>query len=106
MAKYLAQCNYVGEGIKGLLKEGGTSRRAIVEKLVRSLGGTLEAFYYAFGDTDLYVIADVPDNVSMTAIALTVNATGTVTVRTTVLLTPEQVDEATKKSPAYKPLVS
>jgi uncharacterized protein with GYD domain len=103
MPKYLAQCNYVGEGIKGLLKEGGSSRRAIVEKLVKSLGGTVEAFYYAFGETDLYVIADVPDNVSMTAIALTVNATGTVTVKTTVLITPEEVDEAAKKSPSYRP---
>ena len=103
MPKYLAQCNYVGEGIKGLLKEGGSSRRAIVEKLVKSLGGTVEAFYYAFGETDLYVIADVPDNVSMATIALTVNATGTVTVKTTVLLTPEEVDEAAKKSPSYRP---
>ena len=103
MPKYLAQCNYVGEGLKGLLKEGGSSRRAIVEKLVKSLGGTVEAFYYAFGETDLYVIADVPDNVSMAAIALTVSATGTVTVKTTVLITPEEIDEAAKKSPSYRP---
>ena len=103
MPKYLAQCNYVGEGIKGLHKEGGSSRRAIVEKLVKSLGGTVEAFYYAFGEIDLYVIADVPDNVSMTAIALTVNATGAITVKTTVLITPEEVDEAAKKTPTYRP---
>ncbi len=64
MAKYLIQANYVGEGIKGLLKEGGSSRRAAVEKLAESLGGTIEAYYYAFGDTDLFVIADMPDNVS------------------------------------------
>jgi uncharacterized protein with GYD domain len=103
MPKYLGQCNYVGEGLKGLLKEGGSSRRAIVEKLVQSLGGTVEAFYYAFGETDLYVIADVPDNISMTTIALTINATGAVTVKTTVLLTPEEVDEAVKKTPTYRP---
>jgi uncharacterized protein with GYD domain len=103
MPKYLAQCNYVGEGLKGLLKEGGSSRRAVVERLVKSLGGTVEAFYYAFGETDLYVIADVPDNVSMAAIALTVSATGAVTVKTTVLITPEEVDEAAKKSPGYRP---
>ena len=102
MPKYLVQANYVGEGIKGLLKEGGSSRRAIVEKLAKSLGGTLEAFYYAFGETDLYVIADAPDNASMAAIALTVSATGTVTVKTTVLMTPEEVDEAAKKSPSYR----
>jgi uncharacterized protein with GYD domain len=103
MPKFLLQANYVGDGIKGLLKEGGTSRRAAAEAAVNSLGGTLEAFYYAFGETDAYVIVDVPDNVSMTAIALTVSASGVVTVKTTVLITPEEVDAAVKKSPAYRP---
>ncbi len=103
MAKYLAQCNYVGEGLKGLLKEGGSSRRAVVEKLVQSLGGKVEAFYYAFGDTDLYIIIDAPDNISAAAATLTVNASGAIAVKTTVLLTPEEIDEAVKKSPAYRP---
>jgi uncharacterized protein with GYD domain len=103
MPKYLVQANYVGEGVKGLLKEGGTSRRAVAEKLIKSLGGTMEAFYYAFGETDAYIIADLPDNASMAAIALTVSASGAVTVKTTVLMTPEQVDEATKKTPSYRP---
>jgi len=103
MPKYLVQANYVGEGVKGLLKEGGTSRRAAAEKLIKSLGGTMEAFYYAFGETDAYIIADLPDNASMAAIALTVSASGAVTVKTTVLMTPEQVDEATKKTPSYRP---
>jgi uncharacterized protein with GYD domain len=103
MPKYLIQANYVGEGVKGLLKEGGTSRRAAVEEAVKSLGGTLEVFYYAFGETDAYVIAEAPDNVSMAAVALTANASGVVTVKTTVLLTPEEVDEAVKKTPSYRP---
>lgn len=103
MPKYLAQCNYVGEGVKGLLKEGGSSRRAVVEKLVESVGGTLEAFYYAFGETDLYVIADLPDNESMSAVALLVAASGAITIKTTVLITPEEVDEAVKKTPHYQP---
>jgi uncharacterized protein with GYD domain len=103
MPKYLAQCNYVGEGIKGLLKDGGSSRRAVVEKLIQSLGGKVEAFYYAFGDTDLYIIVDAPNNVNVAAAILTVNATGALTVKTTVLLTPEEIDEAVKKSPAYRP---
>jgi uncharacterized protein with GYD domain len=102
--KYLVQVNYVGEGIKGLLKEGGSSRRAIVEKLIKSLGGTMEAFYYAFGETDLFVIADLPDDASMAAIALTVAATGTIAIKTTVLLTPEEIDAAGKKSPLYRAL--
>jgi len=101
--KYLAHCNYVGEGVKGLLKEGGTSRRAVVEKLVGSMGGTVETFYYAFGETDLYVIADLPDNESMTAVALMVAASGAIKIKTTVLITPEEVDEAAKKTPIYSP---
>ena len=103
MPKYLVQANYVGEGVKGLLKEGGTGRRAAVEKLIKSLGGTLEAFYYAFGETDAYVIAEIPDNASMAAIALTVSASGAATVKTTVLMTPEDIDEAAKKTPSYRP---
>ena len=103
MPKYLAHCNYVGEGIKGLLKEGGSSRRAVVEKLIESMGGSLEAFYYAFGEADLYVIADLPDNESMTAVALLVAASGAIEIKTTVLITPEEVDEAAKKTPIYTP---
>jgi uncharacterized protein with GYD domain len=103
MPKYLVQANYVGEGLKGLLKEGGSSRRAAVEKLFGSLGGKVEAFYYAFGDTDLFVIADVPDNVTAAALSLTVNAVGAATAKVTVLLTAEEIDAATKKSPSYRP---
>ena len=103
MPKYLVQANYVGEGIKGLLKEGGSSRRAAVEKLFGSLGGKVEAFYYAFGDTDLFVIADVPDNVTAAALSLTVNAAGAATAKVTVLLTPEEIDAAGKKTPSYRP---
>lgn len=102
MAKYLLQANYVGEGVKGLLKEGGTSRRAAAEEAVRSVGGTVEAFYFAFGPTDAYVIVDVPDNVSMAALALAISASGVVKVNTTVLLTPEELDAAAQKTPSYR----
>jgi uncharacterized protein with GYD domain len=102
MPKYLVEANYVGDGLKGLLKEGGSSRRAAVEKLFASVGGKVEAFYYAFGATDLFVIADLPDNVSAASLSLTVNAVGAATARVTVLLTAEEVDQATKKSPAYR----
>lgn len=102
MPRYLIQANYVGEGIKGLLKEGGTSRRAAAEKAINSVGGTMEAFYYAFGETDAYVLAEVPDQVSMAALALTISASGAVTTRTTVLMTPEEVDAAAKKTPSYR----
>ena len=103
MPKYLIQANYVGDGLKGLLKEGGSSRRAAVEKLFGSVGGKVEAFYYAFGDTDLFVIADVPDNVTAAALSLIVNAAGAATTKITVLLTAEEIDAAAKKTATYRP---
>jgi uncharacterized protein with GYD domain len=103
MAKYLVQVNYVGEGVKGLLKDGGSKRRTVVEQLFKSMGGTIDAFYYAFGDTDLYIIGDFPDYATVAAAVLTVTATGTVTCKTTVLLTPEEIDAASKKTPSYSP---
>ena len=86
-----------------MLKEGGTARREVVEKLVQSLGGRLEAYYFAFGEDDLYSIAEVPDHVSMAALALTVTASGAVRVKTVVLLTPEEIDQAAKKTVQYRP---
>lgn len=103
MPKYLIQTSYVGEGIKGLLKEGGTSRRAAAEKAAQSVGGKLEAFYFAFGANDAYVIVDVPDNASVAALALTASASGAVKANTTVLLTPEEIDAAAQKKPSYRP---
>ena len=103
MPKYLVQASYTVEGVKGLLKEGGSARKAAVEQLIKGMGGTLEAFYYAFGDDDVLVIADVPDDASMSAAALAVNATGAVKAKTTVLITPETVDQAAKKAVSYRP---
>ena len=103
MPKYLVEANYVGEGITGLLKEGGTKRRAAVEELFKSVGGTVEAFYYAFGDTDVFIVGDLPDNATATALALRVNASGAATCKTTVLITPQEVDEAVKKTATYRP---
>jgi uncharacterized protein with GYD domain len=102
MAKYLIQANYIGEGMKGLLKEGGVRRRAAAEQAVKSVGGSVEAFYYAFGDTDVYVIAELPDNVTAAALGMTISATGRVSIKTTVLLTAEEMDLASKKSPTYR----
>jgi uncharacterized protein with GYD domain len=103
MPKYLIKVSYTAEGIKGLLSEGGSSRRAAVEELTKSLGGSLEAFYFAFGDNDLYLIAEVPDNATAATAALIVTATGTVRTETVVLLTPEEVDEATRKTAQFRP---
>ncbi len=102
MPKYLFQANYSVEGVKGLIKEGASGRHAAVDTLIKSVGGTEEAYYYALGQTDLFVIVDLPDNASAAAIALTVGAAGGVTVKTTALLTVAEADAATKKSPMYR----
>jgi uncharacterized protein with GYD domain len=103
MPKYLLQVNYTLEGVRGLHKEGGSSRRAAAEKLIKSVGGTMDAFYFAFGDTDVFLIADMPDQASMAAAALAVAAAGGATIKTTVLLAPEEIDIANTKSPSYRP---
>src|ERR1700704_3172573 len=103
MTKYLFEARYTAEGAKGLAREGGSGRRAAIAKMVEGLGGKLETFYYAFGDVDAYVIVDVPDNVTAAAAALAVNQGGGATVKTVVLLTPEDMDKASKKAVAYRP---
>jgi len=101
MAKYLFLGNYVGDGVAGLRRDGGTKRRDAVERLAASVGGTVESLYYAFGDTDVYVIFDVPDHVAAASLSLAVNASGAVAGSMTVLLTAEDMDAATKLSPEY-----
>jgi uncharacterized protein with GYD domain len=103
MAKYLFQGSYTEEGLKGLLKEGGTKRKEALKQAVESLGGTLEAYYFAFGDNDFYFIADNPDNVNALAGVILGNASGAVKVKTTVLITAEEVDEAVKKTMDWRP---
>jgi uncharacterized protein with GYD domain len=103
MAKYLFKANYVGKGVEGLLKEGGTSRREAVTKAVTAVGGKLESFYYAFGDTDVLGVIDVPDVAGAIATSLAINATGAVRLALTPLILPEEVDAATKKKTSYRP---
>ena len=102
MPKYLITGSYTQAGIKGVLGEGGSSRRAAVEKLAESVGGTVESFYYGFGGDDYFVTVDLPSNEAAAAVAMTVAASGAVSPRTIVLLTPEDVDAATKLSPSYR----
>ena len=102
MPKYLWQVSYTAEGARGLAAEGGTGRRAAVEEMLNSVGGRLEAFYYAFGSEDLVVIADVPDNVSVAALSLRTAVGGAARSRTTVLLTPEEIDEASRRNVEYR----
>lgn len=103
MPRYLIGASYTAEGTKGLIKGGGgTARRAAVQESLRSVGGELEAFYYAFGGEDVYLIASMPDNVSAAAIALTVRASGAANLKTTILLTAEEIDQAARKSVTYR----
>jgi uncharacterized protein with GYD domain len=102
MTSYLLHVSYTAEGVRGVLKEGGSSRRTMVDAMVKGLGGTLESFYYAFGPDDVYAIAQLPDNVTAAAITLAVSAGGGARSNVVVLLTPEEVDAATKKTVAYR----
>ena len=102
MPKFLIQANYKPEALKGLIKDGGSSRRKAVEEMAAGFGGRVEAFYFAFGDVDAFVVVEAPDNVTAAAVALAVNASGVVKATTTPLLTPEEVDQATKKSVKYR----
>jgi uncharacterized protein with GYD domain len=103
MAKYLLEVNYTLEGIKGLKSQGGSARVAAATELIEGLGGKMESFYFAFGNTDVYAIADFPDNVSAAAAALTVCAGGGATARTVVLLTADETDAAAAKKTTYRP---
>ncbi len=102
MPKYLFQSRHTPEGARGLIKEGGTSRRAATERALASVGGRLESFYYAFGGTDVFIIADLPDNASAASLNLVVSATETMHSETIVLLTPEELDEAAQRQPDYR----
>ena len=102
MSRYLIEVSYTREGIQGVMKEGGSSRKDLVGKMLADLGGSLEAFYFAFGKDDVIVLADLPDNTTAAAVGMAVGASGGATTRTTVLLTPEEIDAAGHKTVAYR----
>jgi len=104
MPKYLVISSLTQEGIRGTLNEGGTARREAVRQAVEGLGGKLEAFYFAFGDRDAYVIVDLPDNAAAAAASMAVGAAGGARNTTVVLITAEEMDEVSKKNTqAYVP---
>jgi len=102
MPKFLVKVIYQTDGARGLLKEGGTKRRAAVQEIIEAAGGKLEAFYYAYGEDDAFIIMDLPDATSGLAISLTVNASGAVRLSTLPLITPEELDAASKKGVKYR----
>lgn len=101
MAKFMLQAAYTLEGTKGLIRDGGSKRRAVVEKAVAGLGGKVEGFYFSFGKSDVVIILDLPDAATAAAISLTVGASGSVRTVTTPLITPEEMDAACKKQVSY-----
>lgn len=102
MPKYLLRSQFTTEGMKGLMKEGGTARREAVERTIQSLGGRFESMHWAFGENDTYIIADMPSNVSAATMGMAISATGAVRVNTVVLLTPEEIDEAVRQKTEYR----
>lgn len=103
MPKYLVQGSYTDQGLNGLLKEGGSKRRGMVEKLAQEMGGKLEVFYYAFGDDDFVIILDLPSNIDMAAVAIVAQASGMVKSRVTVLMDPKDVDQAVQRKVDFRP---
>lgn len=103
MPKYLYKASYTTEGFRGVLKEGGSARAAEVSKVMEGLGGHLEAFYFAFGETDVFIIADMPDNESAAAASMAATSSGTIMVSIVVLLTPEEIDAAANKMIDFRP---
>jgi uncharacterized protein with GYD domain len=102
MKKYLIKATYNSNGVKGLIQDGGSKRRTEVQKMMEAVGGKLESFYYAFGEHDAYITVELPDDVTAAAVVMRVNSSGLVSISTTVLLTPEDVDAASKKSVSYR----
>jgi uncharacterized protein with GYD domain len=102
MAKFLIRASYTAQGAQGLIKEGGTKRREAATAAIKSVGGTIDGFYYSLGDADGILIVDVPDVVSMLAASIRINASGAVTLSTTPLLTAEDMDKACQKPATYR----
>lgn len=101
MPRYMIVASYTAQGEQGLLNKGGSARRSSVTEMVEKLGGRVETFDFAFGEDDVFVVVDLPDNVTAAAIGLAVGASGLVAVRTIVLLTPEEIDAAAAKHAEY-----
>lgn len=103
MAKFLTRGSYTNEGIKGVLKDGGSKRVQATKHLIESLGGKFIAMYFAFGDDDFFIISEGPDNIGAVAGSMIANASGAVNLKVTVLIDSEEVDQATKMTAEYKP---
>ena len=102
MPHYLIEASYTSEGAAGIAAKGGTARRNAIDKMISDAGGTLESFYFAFGDVDVYATVELPSDEAVAALALSINQSSATKTRTIVLLTPEQIDTAASNTPEYK----
>ena len=103
MPKYLISANYTTTGLQGVRDAGAKSRVDAVTTMLEAMGGRLESFHFAFGDTDVFAIAEAPDDEAVAAVSMAINTSGAVSIRTTKLLSPEQVDEALRRTVNYQP---
>ena len=103
MVKYLFRGSYTAAGAAGVLKEGGSRRAAAAEAVIKSVGGSVESMYWAMGEDDFFIIADMPDAASVAAASLTVGASGTIRVTSTPLMGADEVDAAAQMSPQFRP---
>jgi uncharacterized protein with GYD domain len=103
MPKFLWKASYTAEGARGVASRGGVARRDATAHTLESLGGRLEAFYFAFGATDVYIIGELPDEAAAAAASIAVNATGLISSTTIPLLEAEVVDEGLARAVDYRP---
>lgn len=101
--RFMWKASYTAEGARGVLKDGGSARRKAIQEMATGLGGSIDSFYFAFGEADAIVIGEAPDTATAAAISMAVGASGAASIETVVLLTPEEIDQAAKLSPSYRP---
>ena len=90
------------EGAGGVAREGGVGRRAAARHHLGEVGGKLESMYFAFGEVDCFLIADLPDNASAAAFSLAANESGAMMTRTIILMTPEELDSVVTKKVSFR----
>jgi uncharacterized protein with GYD domain len=103
MPKYMISANYTAEGMAGVRSAGAKSRVDAVSTMLEAMGGKLDSFHFAFGDTDVFAIVEAPDDEAAAAASIAINGSGAVSSRTIKLLTVEQIDEALRRTVNYQP---
>ncbi len=103
MPKYLVEASYTAEGLKGLIKDKASGRKAVVAQALADLGGNLDGIYFTVGERDVLLLCECPDLASVAALGLAASASGVVRTKITPLLTVEELDETIAKGVHYRP---